>query len=77
VLLDSFWGVICLVWKVIEIVGESPVSFAEAVRNAISESAKTVKQMQWFEVNSFRGTVQDGKVAQFQAVVKIGFKVER
>jgi flavin-binding protein dodecin len=66
-----------LVWKVIEIVGESPESFANAVRNAVSEAGKTVKQMQWFEITSFRGTIQDGKVNQFQAVVKIGFKVER
>lgn len=66
-----------LVWKVIEIVGESKESFAEAVRNAVEEAAKTVKQMQWFEVTSFRGSVQEGKVSQFQVVVKIGFKVER
>ena len=66
-----------LVWKVIEIVGESKESFADAVRNAIDEAAKTVKQMQWFEATSFRGNIKDGKVSQFQVVVKIGFKVER
>lgn len=66
-----------MVWKVIEIVGESKESFAEAVRNAVEEAGKTVKQMQWFEVTSFRGSVQEGKVSQFQVVVKIGFKVER
>ena len=66
-----------MVWKFIEIVGESPESFADAVRNAVSEAGKTVKQMQWFEVASLRGTIQDGKVNQFQAVVKVGFKVER
>jgi len=66
-----------LVWKIIEIVGESPESFADATRNAITEAGKTVKQMQWFEVVSLRGTVQDGKVNRFQASVKIGFKVER
>jgi flavin-binding protein dodecin len=66
-----------LVWKVIEIVGESKESFADAVRNAIDEAGKTVKQMQWFEVSSFRGSIQGSKVSQFQAVVKIGFKVER
>jgi flavin-binding protein dodecin len=66
-----------LVWKVIEIVGESEESFADAVRNAIDEAAKTVKQMQWFEATSFRGNIKDGKVSQFQVVLKIGFKVER
>lgn len=66
-----------LVWKVIEIVGESNESFANAVRNAVEEAGKTVKQMQWFEATSFRGNIQSGKVSQFQVVVKIGFKVER
>ena len=66
-----------MVWKIIEVVGESKVSFADAVRNAIDEAAKTVKQMQWFEATSFRGNIKEGKVSQFQVVVKIGFKVER
>jgi flavin-binding protein dodecin len=66
-----------LVWKVIEVVGESKQSFADATRNAIDEAGKTVKQMQWFEATDFRGTIQDGKVNQFQTLVRIGFKVER
>ncbi len=66
-----------MVWKVIEIVGESKQSFADAVRNAIDEAGKTVKQMQWFEATSFRGVIQAGKVSQFQVVVKVGFNVER
>lgn len=66
-----------MVWKIIEIVGESKESFADAVRNAIDEAGKTVKQMQWFEASQFRGSIHDGKVSQFQAVVRIGFKVER
>ena len=66
-----------MVWKIIEVVGESSENFANAVRNAVEEAGKTVKQMQWFEATQFRGTVKDGKVAQFQAVVRIGFKVER
>ena len=66
-----------MVWKIIEVVGESPNSFADATRNAITEAGKTVKQMQWFEVASIRGTIQDGKVNSFQVSVKIGFKIER
>ena len=66
-----------MVWKCIEVIGESPESFAEATRNAIAEAGKTVKHMQWFEVVSLRGTIQDGKVDRFQVSVKIGFKIER
>jgi len=66
-----------LVWKIIEVICESNESFANAVRNAIEEAGRTVKQMQWFEATQFRGTIKEGKVSQFQAVVRIGFKVER
>jgi len=66
-----------LVWKIIEIIGESNESFANAVKNAVEEAGKTVKQMQWFEATQFRGTIKEGKVSQFQVVVRIGFKIER
>jgi flavin-binding protein dodecin len=66
-----------VVWKIIELVGESNESFAKAVGNAVEEAGKTVKQMQWFEATQFRGTIKEGKVSQFQAVVRVGFKVER
>ena len=66
-----------MVWKIIEVIGESNESFASAVRNAVEEAGKTVKQMQWFEATQFRGTIKESKVSQFQAVVRIGFKVER
>jgi len=67
----------CLVWKYIEIVGESPKSFADAVRDAIKEAAKTVRGMEWFEVTALRGRMSKEEIECFQAVVKIGFKVER
>ena len=63
-------------YKKIEIVGTSPVSFAEAVKAAIGEAAKTVQHMNWFEVVEQRGYIKDGKVAEFQVTISIGFKVE-
>ena len=66
-----------MVWKIIEVIGESNESFANAVKNAVEEAGKTVKEMQWFEVTQFRGTIKETEVSRFQAVVKIGFKVER
>ena len=65
------------IFKVIEIVGTSSVSFAEAVRAAVSEAGKTVRNMSWFEVVEERGRIDEGKVAEFQVTVKIGFKLER
>ncbi len=65
------------VYKVTEIVGTSPTSFAEAVKAGVAEAAKTLRRMDWFEVVEERGRIADGKVAEFQVSIKIGFKVER
>ena len=64
-------------YKVIELVGTSPVSFAEAVKSAVAEASKTIRHMDWFEVINQRGSVGDGKVAEFQVALKVGFKIER
>jgi dodecin len=63
-------------YKKIEIVGTSPVSFSEAVKSAIAEASKTIRHVDWFEVIEQRGMVKDSKVVEFQATLKIGFKVE-
>jgi len=64
-------------YKITELVGTSPISFAEAVRAAVAEASKTLRHMDWFEVVEQRGSIADGKVAEFQVTVKIGFKIER
>ena len=61
----------------VEVVGTSPVSFAEAARTAVEEAAKTIRHMDWFEVVNERGAISDGKIKEFQVTVKIGFKLER
>jgi dodecin len=64
-------------YKVIELVGTSPVSFAEAVKSAVAEASKTIRHMDWFEVVNERGRIVEGKVAEFQVTMKVGFKIER
>jgi flavin-binding protein dodecin len=64
-------------FKIIELVGVSPVSFAEAVRAAVEEAAKTVRNMSWFQVVEQRGRISEGKVSEFQVTIKVGFKLER
>lgn len=63
-------------YKMIELVGTSPVSFAEAVKAAVAESASTVRHMDWFEVVKESGRIANGKVQEFQVTIKVGFKVE-
>ena len=65
------------IYKLIDVVGTSQKSFAEAVKAAVVEAGKTVTHMNWFEVIEERGAIKDGKVAEFQVTVQIGFKLER
>ena len=64
------------VYKVVEIVGTSPVSVDEAIRNAVTRASETLRNIGWFEVTQTRGHVQDGKVAHFQVTLKIGFTLD-
>ncbi len=64
-------------YKLVELVGTSPISFAEAVKAAVAEAARSIRHMEWFEVVSERGRIVDGQVAEFQVTVKVGFKIER
>lgn len=63
-------------YKVIEIVGSSPIGTDDAIKNAIAKSGKTVKHLNWFEVVETRGHIVDDKVAHFQVTLKIGFRIE-
>jgi flavin-binding protein dodecin len=64
-------------YKIMEIVGTSPTSYAEATRAAIADAGKTIRHMDWFEVVEQRGKIADGKVTEFQVTLKVGFKIER
>jgi flavin-binding protein dodecin len=54
-----------------------PVSFAEAAKAALAGAAKTVRNMEWFEIADERGRIKDGKIEEFQGRLRIGFKIER
>lgn len=63
------------IYKLIELVGSSRTSIEEAIENALAECAKSVHNMDWFEVVSTRGHIQDGKVAHYQVTLKVGFRL--
>jgi len=63
-------------YKVIEIVGSSPDSIDQAIRNAIAKASKTLKHLNWFQVTETRGHIVNGEVGHFQVVLKVGFRLE-
>ncbi|MDF2823396.1 MAG: hypothetical protein K0R68_804 [Mycobacterium sp.] len=64
------------VYRVIEIVGSSTEGVDAAIRNAISRASQTLHGIDWFEVGSIRGHVEDGAVGHFQVTLKVGFKLD-
>ena len=64
------------VFKHIKITGTSTVSLEDAVNNALSRAARTVRNLRWFEVVETRGSIADGMVQQWQVTVEIGFSLD-
>jgi dodecin len=59
-----------------EIVGTSPDSIHQAVRNGVEKASTTVRNLDWFEILAVRGQINDGQVAHFQVQMKVGFRIE-
>jgi len=64
------------VYKKVELVGVSPKSFEDAVNNAVEKASKSLHGMAWFEVTEQHGRIAEGKVVEYQAVIKVAFKVD-
>lgn len=65
-------------YKMITVVGTSPESNEQAVRNAIADAASTVRHLDWFEVKEMRGRLgSDGGVEEWQVKVEVGFRLDR
>ncbi len=63
-------------YKIIELVGSSTEGSDQAIRDAITKAALTVKHMDWYEVIESRGHIADGKVSHYQVTIKVGFRLE-
>jgi flavin-binding protein dodecin len=63
-------------YKIVEIAGTSTESIADAVKSGVARASTTLRHIDWFEVTSIRGHVEDGAVAHFQVEMKVGFKLE-
>ena len=66
-----------MVFKYIDILGESTKSFDDAVKNAIAETALTVKDIRTAEVTKMNVIVNNDKIVEYQAVLRVAFKVRR
>jgi len=63
-------------YRVTEIVGSSPESLQQAIRNGVERAGHTLRNLEWFEVSEIRGQIADGSVAHFQVSLKVGFRLD-
>ena len=63
-------------YSISEIVGSSPEGIEAAVNNAVAEANKSLRNLDWFEVKDIRGHLAEGKIADWQVTIKLGFRHE-
>lgn len=63
------------VYKIIEMVGSSPVSWEDAAQNAVKSAGLSLRDLRVAEVETLDMKIEDGKVTAYRARVKLSFKI--
>lgn len=64
------------VYKIIELVGTSTVSWEDAAKNAVDLASKSLRDLRVAEIVSLDLKIEDGRVTAYRAKVKVSFKFE-
>jgi len=64
------------IYKVIELVGTSTVSWEDAAKNAIETAGKSLKDLRIAEVVSQDLKVEDGKVTAYRTRISLSFRYQ-
>ncbi len=64
------------VYKFIELVGTSTVSWEDAAKNAVDTASKSLRDLRVAEIATLDLKLEDSKVVAYRAKVKISFKYE-
>ncbi len=62
--------------KVIEIVANSEQSFEDAVRQGVSEAARTIRGISGVEVVNWTADVENNQITRFKVTLHIAFTIE-
>ncbi|MBN1504131.1 MAG: dodecin domain-containing protein [Candidatus Eisenbacteria bacterium] len=57
--------------KMLEITSSSEMGYSEAVRDAIEKLIAAGEKIHFFQVLEQRGAVRDGKLKEFQVIMKV------
>jgi hypothetical protein len=62
------------VYKIIELVGSSSTSWEDAVKKAVEQAAKSLRDIRICEVEKFDAKIEGDKIVAYRARVKLSFK---
>ena len=62
--------------RVSQIIGASPHSWEDAVRNALERANKTLRGIMGLEVTKENAAIEDGKIVEYRATVMVTFVLE-
>ena len=58
-------------FKMMDVVGTSPLGFSEAVKEGVEQVQQSGEKVHFFQVLEQRGAVRDGKLKEFQVVLRV------
>lgn len=64
------------VYKIVELVGSSEVSWEDAVKQAVATAGKTLRDLRVAEVSELDMKIEEGKVTAYRVKVKLSFKYQ-
>jgi dodecin len=62
--------------KVIEVIATSEKSIDDAIRNAVAEASRTIRNIDSVYVKDIKAHVSNGQVTTFGLICKISFRLE-
>ncbi len=63
--------------KIVELIGSSPKGWTEATENVLKEATKTIKNIKSVHVKKCTAKVENDKIVEYRAVVRLAFVVQR
>ena len=64
------------VYRIIDVIGTSSVSWEEAARNAVETAGSSLRDLRVAEISKLDVKIDNGKVSAFRARVQLSFKYE-
>ena len=64
------------VLKVVEILGNSTVSFEDAIQNVVNEASKSIRDIKSVYVQEMQVTVKNNQIGEYRVNTKVTFGVQ-